>query len=126
MERLTYKQQTELKSKLLQEQGYLCMICRNNLRRINQRDVCLDHDHKTGVIRGVLCRGCNGAEGKIINLATRFKKDLTQLQWLRNLLTYLEFHQAPRTEFLHSTYRTEKEKRDRARKRRAKKAQEKT
>lgn len=126
MERLTYKRQSEeVKPMLMQQQGFICPACKVDLRRLKPRDVCLDHDHRTGVIRGVLCRGCNGAEGKVTNLATRFKKDLTQLQWLRNLVEYLEVHRAPQTEYIHSTHRTDKEKRALARKRQLRKAQEK-
>lgn len=111
MEKLTKKRQDEVKAALLKEQGYRCAICRNDLRRIESRNICLDHCHVSGIIRGVLCRGCNGAEGKIKNLATRFKKDLTVLQWLKNLVNYLETHKIPQTEYVHSTYKTEAEKR---------------
>jgi len=111
MEKLTVKRQNEVKAELLKEQGYRCAVCRHDLRRIESRNICLDHDHKTGIVRGVLCRGCNGAEGKIKNLATRFKKDLTMLQWLKNLVAYLEDHRIPQTEYLHSTFKTEAQKR---------------
>lgn len=112
MERLTVKRQKEVKAEILKYQGYLCCICNHDLRSVESKNVCLDHDHKTGIVRGVLCRGCNGSEGKIMNLATRFKKDLTALQWLKNLVRYLESHKVPQTDYLHSTYRTEAQKRD--------------
>lgn len=111
MEKLTATRQKEVKAELLKGQGYRCAICRHDLRRIESRNICLDHDHKTGIVRGVLCRGCNGAEGKIKNLATRFKKDLTVVQWLKNLVTYLEDHKIPQTDYLHSTHKTEAQKR---------------
>lgn len=124
MEKLTRKRQDEVKAELLKEQGYQCAICKHDLRRIANANICLDHDHKTGIIRGVLCRGCNGAEGKIKNLATRYKKDLTELQWLKNIAAYLETHRIPQTDFIHSTHKTEAQKRElrnrRARERRAK------
>lgn len=111
MEKLTVKRQKEVKAELLKEQAYRCAICQQDLRRILKSNICLDHDHKTGIVRGVLCRGCNGAEGKIKNLAARYKKDLTILHWLKNLVSYTESHRIPQTEFLHSTHKTEEEKR---------------
>lgn len=42
----------------------------------------VDHDHKTGKVRGVLCFNCNGALGQV-----RDNPDL-----LRRLATYLEKH----------------------------------
>lgn len=123
MEKLTKKAQDALKARLLKEQQYQCAICKVDMRRVDSRNRCLDHCHKTGIVRGVLCRGCNGAEGKVTNLATRYKKDLPLLQWMRNLVAYLEHHQTPRTDYLHSTHKTEAEKRElrnkRARLRRA-------
>lgn len=112
MEKLTATRQKAVKSELLKEQGYQCAVCTNDLRRVDSRNICLDHDHKTGVVRGVMCRGCNGAEGKIKNLAVRYKKDLTMLQWLKNLVIYLERHKIPQTDYLHSTHKTETQKRE--------------
>jgi len=112
MEKLTPKRIKEVKAELVKEQEYRCAVCKVDLRRIDSRNVCLDHDHKTGIIRGVLCRGCNGSEGKIINLATRFKKDLTVLQWLDNLVAYLHLHKIPQTDYLHNTFKTEAQKRE--------------
>jgi hypothetical protein len=37
-------------------QGYRCLICRRRKRRL-----AIDHDHKTGKVRGLLCTPCNTA-----------------------------------------------------------------
>jgi hypothetical protein len=47
----------ELYDRLLGEQGGVCAICGNppKTRRLH-----IDHDHKTGKVRGLLCHRCNG------------------------------------------------------------------
>ena len=39
---------------VLDGQGMACAIC-----RATDMAWCIDHDHKTGVVRGILCRRCN-------------------------------------------------------------------
>ncbi len=48
---------------LLASQGFKCSIC-GQLLEHDSSDACLDHNHKTGEIRGVLCRLCNAYLGK--------------------------------------------------------------
>lgn len=45
--------------KMAEEQGGDCLICRNPLGD----DPCVDHDHETGAVRGILCRLCNTGLG---------------------------------------------------------------
>ena len=47
----------ETYEKMLFEQNGLCAIC----KRENQvlHDWHIDHDHKTGIVRGILCHHCN-------------------------------------------------------------------
>jgi hypothetical protein len=66
------------------------------------KDACLDHQHKpkksspniengNGLIRGVLCRGCNIIEGKCWNNCTRFGFEHEELpRLLRNMADYIE------------------------------------
>jgi len=68
----------------------------------------LDHNHKTGLIRGVLCNNCNGMEGKIHNLANRAKRDKDVIEWLGSLLDYW---QRPPSNLIHPKHKTEDEKR---------------
>lgn len=46
---------------LLVAQGGACAICRR--RFVDGVKACVDHDHVSGRIRGVLCKGCNSALG---------------------------------------------------------------
>lgn len=108
---------------LAQKQGGRCAICGTALSTLADKDACLDHDHKTGLVRGVLCRNCNGIEGKIFNLANRAKRDGTVPEWLTKLLAYYQYHATNPTRAIHPTHKTDEEKRVRrnalARKRRA-------
>jgi hypothetical protein len=40
-----------------------CAICRTELIRTGMKSCNIDHCHKTGVVRGILCRGCNWGMG---------------------------------------------------------------
>lgn len=53
-----------------------CEVCGNNQK------LCVDHDHETNIVRGVLCVGCNLALGML--------KDSPHL--IQSLLKYLENH----------------------------------
>lgn len=49
-------------------QGGVCAICKGDETRTNWRSsksdaLCVDHDHKTGKVRGLLCDNCNRALG---------------------------------------------------------------
>ena len=63
------------------EQGHSCAICFIHKKDI-PRALCVDHDHKTGKIRGLLCDTCNRALGLL--------KDSKIV--LSSALTYLEKH----------------------------------
>lgn len=43
---------------LVAEQGFLCPIC------LKRPAVHVDHDHRTGRVRGILCEMCNGGLGQ--------------------------------------------------------------
>lgn len=113
MEKMKTKEIPEVKLRILKEQGYHCLLCRIDLRRVEARNVCLDHCHKTGFIRGVLCRNCNGVLGKVENLATRAKKELTHVMWLDNAVEFLKHtSRAPAYDLIHPTFKTEAQKRE--------------
>lgn len=47
----------EQKQQLIDLQNQKCAICENSLK--DTHDVCVDHNHQTGAVRGILCRKCN-------------------------------------------------------------------
>lgn len=55
--------------KILQTQSYVCAICsKPNSRKLpdgKYAKLAVDHDHKTGKIRGLLCCKCNFAIGHL-------------------------------------------------------------
>lgn len=109
---------------LLKKQGYRCPLCNGSLKANASKQPVLDHCHRDGHIRAVLCRNCNGIEGKVFNLMNRAKNDLTVLDWARNLMAYWELHTESQHGLMHHTHLTEEEKRlkrnKKARERRAK------
>jgi Recombination endonuclease VII len=110
-----------VKQALLQRQHFKCCLCPESL---TVASACLDHNHKTGLIRGVLCRNCNGIEGKIANLANRAKRTLTTKDFLGQVILYWIKHETDQTGLYHPLHKTADEKRERtnkkARDRRAK------
>jgi len=62
---------------LLDQQGGRCKLCSNQIEfdgSKSQYSACVDHDHTTGKVRGILCGNCNTwagyLENKNINLKT--------------------------------------------------------
>ncbi|QOE32092.1 endonuclease VII [Rhizobium phage Palo] len=120
--RLTAKQVPIVKQALITRQGGVCPLCN---RGITVETGCMDHDHDTGRVRGILCRGCNGAEGKIKNAFMRYGGSLRTdlVAFLRALADYLEHYRNNPHRFIYHLHRTDDEKRvlrnTRARKKRA-------
>lgn len=46
--------------RMLEEQDYRCAICRCNFKKR-----CVDHDHKNGIVPGLLCIRCNRGLGAL-------------------------------------------------------------
>ena len=97
-----------MRTAILNQQGNKCWLCDIDLSGVT---ACLDHDHVTGALRGVLCNNCNGIEGKIFNLARRAKRQKTELDFISYIISYwVYFKQNPR-DIIHPTHRTKEEKR---------------
>lgn len=73
---------------LLVGQKNVCAICKNGETMIDKRNgeiraLAVDHCHKTGIVRGLLCRKCNNGLGM-------FKEDSGLL---RKAIIYIKIHE---------------------------------
>ena len=52
-------------NRINQSQGGVCAICKglNEIRKNGTIDLAVDHNHKTGKVRGLLCGNCNRSLG---------------------------------------------------------------
>jgi len=48
---------------ILKYQGSMCKICDMHISKCGSKGLAIDHDHSTGMIRGLLCVKCNSAIG---------------------------------------------------------------
>jgi hypothetical protein len=58
------------RQKVLETQGGVCKICKTQIQfdgSRSQYSACIDHDHATGRIRGILCGNCNTWTGYLEN-----------------------------------------------------------
>ena len=121
MRRLKHAEVSVTRSEFLLRQGNLCDLCKT---RVMAQDAVLDHDHRTGAVRGVLHRGCNSLLGKLENNAARYGvRDIGV--FANGVASYLRRHLTNTTGLLHPTHKSDEEKRilrnKRARASRAKK-----
>ena len=86
-----------VRTELMVLQNNTCPICTRSFDGFNKSGTklraCVDHDHKTGQVRGVLCSSCNAFEGIVRQKALRqgLGHDLNKI--LINLVKYLEQEQ---------------------------------
>lgn len=79
--RCKYNLEIEEYDMLVQEQNNKCRICDQEvIPTISHDKLIVDHNHKTGKVRGLLCHKCNKALGL-------FKDSITIIQ---NAIKYLE------------------------------------
>lgn len=66
----------------LQKQGGVCAICGNpsEVADSMKRDLHVDHDHKTGQVRGLLCGKCNPMLGLVDDSISLLEKAIEYLK----------------------------------------------
>jgi hypothetical protein len=67
---------------MLSDQNGVCAICKLSVKGTKHSRLCFDHDHKTGVVRGLLCWPCNCALGLL--------EDSTEA--IQGMLDYINKH----------------------------------
>lgn len=60
--------------RMYHEQSGKCGICRRRLYSKRYKSFCVDHDHATGEIRGLLCHNCNRAIGMLRDCPTTLRR----------------------------------------------------
>ena len=67
--------------KTFETQGKKCAICgRGDSGRNNSKRLCVDHNHITGKVRGLLCHPCNSGIGKLKDSLTLLHAAIHYLQ----------------------------------------------
>jgi len=69
-------------SKMIENQNNKCSICNRNFTGVSPLIPCVDHNHVTNKVRGVLCLNCNTALGS-------FNDDIINLN---NAISYLKYY----------------------------------
>lgn len=75
-------------NRMLEEQDYVCAVCKmpethpNNHSKTGAiRRLSVDHDHKTGDVRALLCSGCNVALGRMREDPDRIRALADYAEW---------------------------------------------
>lgn len=68
-------------AEMVSSQGGGCAICGGKNAFVNsKRDLCVDHDHATGNIRGLLCHSCNIGLGQFREKPALLEKAIAYLK----------------------------------------------
>lgn len=69
-------------NKMLEEQNGVCGICKKKIEDVSKRRkyLCVDHDHNSMKLRGLLCPQCNKAIGTIDE----------NIDTLKNMISYIK------------------------------------
>lgn len=59
------------KEQMVEAQGGVCAACKTDFKYLPERHRHVDHCHRSGTVRGVLCHNCNIALGQVKDSAER-------------------------------------------------------
>lgn len=63
------------KQKMINSQGNKCYICKKSFKNLSTKEIHVDHDHKSGKVRKILCHRCN----RILGFAEENKNIFKQM-----------------------------------------------
>ena len=66
---------------MLEKQSGLCAICKCEEASTPKGKLCIDHNHKTGKLRALLCNNCNAALGLLDEYTGNFKRAILYLEY---------------------------------------------
>jgi hypothetical protein len=69
-------------ARMLSDQRFRCGVCENPIDEVTRH---VDHDHRSGKIRGLLCHGCNVSLGHFDD----------SIETLEKAIAYLRRYRAP-------------------------------
>ena len=72
------------KNKMLERQKGCCAICKRH-HSLFKRRLDIDHDHRTGKIRSLLCNSCNRQLGTYQSQKLKFEQYLTKFKTLERI-----------------------------------------
>jgi hypothetical protein len=102
--RLKYTEVSQYRAHQLERQSHNCALCGEAVID----DAVLDHDHRSGLIRKVLHRGCNALLGKIENNLARNRMTPERLAvWSQRLVEYISIDH---TNIIHPTHKVRRKK----------------
>lgn len=108
--------------RLITKQSRLCAICGKPIDMTLtgvKSDMVVDHCHETGLIRGILHKSCNSAEGKVVNAAGRWGAKSTKYEdvipFLENLVEYLKTSYTEPSGMIYPDHKTPEQKTESAR-----------
>lgn len=71
---------------MIDDHNNLCDICKTDIPGFGRKNLSVDHDHKTGVVRGMLCQKCNIGLGNFNDNTELLEKAIKYLALGRNML----------------------------------------
>jgi hypothetical protein len=99
-----------IRERLIKAQDNKCALCFRPFGEAKRP--ALDHDHRSGYIRDVLCINCNGMEGRVFSLARRGGGAGNEASWLKSLVNYYHRHlTVQHSGLIHPTHKTDDQKR---------------
>jgi Recombination endonuclease VII. len=76
-----YRMTPEQYDAMLLNQQFRCAACKVSFSTIPPRHICVDHNHTTGKVRGIICRWCNSIAGHSKDSPTRCRAVAAYLEW---------------------------------------------
>lgn len=110
--KITKSEMPEVKRKLLSKQKGACIFCGGDLTKVASINQVIDHNHATGIIRGVAHRGCNGVEGKVLRFLMTWGKCKNKAEVIRMMKRLIAFwSNEPTTPWIYPSHKNPAEKR---------------